>query len=258
MSTRSITFGLPRWLLVYRLGTPVLLIALALGLAAGGSVYLALRAAREQAATEVLPVLVAAADIAPGTLLGPASADRLLTVVREPASSVSEDAVTSLAAVQDRVVAAPLRRGERLLARHLAVPTASGGVTLAVPAGFVATVLPVNEQVSVGGAIGPGDRVDLIANVPIRQRDGSQQLVTQALLRDVGVLATGGQTAPPRAPYATLTLAVSPQDALVVQHLLSANVRMVLALRRPGDPVAETQPVTMETIAERFRLGSAP
>jgi hypothetical protein len=39
-----------------------------------------------------------------------------------------------------------------------------------------------------------------------------------------------------------------------VQHLLAQNVRLALALRRPGDEAEPTSPETTADIARRFNL----
>jgi Flp pilus assembly protein CpaB len=155
----------------------------------------------------------------------------------------------------------------------VAPSTAAGPRADLLPPGHVAVVLDVNEHISVGGAVAPTDRVDLIATVPVPSGAGATLPVTQAILRDVRVLATGFRTRPlpavtsqsgaaaadpaPPAPYPTLTLALTPQDAVVVQHLLAQNVRLALALRRPGDEPAPTSPETTANIARRFNLLAA-
>ncbi len=76
--------------------------------------------------------------------------------------------------------------------------------------------------------------------------------VPQAPTAGVPVAATAADTGP--APYPTLTLALLPQDAVIVQHLLAQNVRLALALRRPGDQSSKTVPETTVEIARRYNL----
>ncbi len=254
-----------RWLQVHRLSRLALALSLAFALLAGGSVYLALETIRAQAvATAPLaPVVVAAVDIPTGTFLAPGSVRSSFRIEQQPAALVPADAVVDVSVLESRSTTAPLRAGQRVLSSQLSQVSASSALTALIPPGQVAIVVPVNEQVSVGGAVGPTNRVDVIASVHVKQASGPPEMVTQALLRDVLVLAAGAQTSPlapggqaPRA-YSSLTLALAPQDALVIQHLLSSNVRIVLALRHPGDDLASTQPVTTDEIARRFRLGDA-
>lgn len=253
-----------------------LLIAAGLAVLTGALIYAGLAQARDQAVAplEVLPVVVPKVDVAAGTTLDPSNLGGLFEVVRVPTSKAPADAVTSLTELDGRVPASLLRAGEYLTSGELASPaasTTSGPRADLLPAGHVAVVLDVTEHISVGGAVVPTDRVDVIATIPVAS--GSTTIpVTQAILRDVRVLATGFRTRPaPQAtpssapgaatqadvapaPYSTLTLALAPQDAVIVQHLLAQNVRLALALRRPGEQSVKTAPETTAEIARRYNL----
>ena len=255
-----------------------LVIAVLLAVAAGTAIYVSLREAREQALTAptevVTPVVVATTDVAAGTVLEQANIATLFTVTRAPAAQVLPDAITTLAALEGHTTATSLHSGDRVVPSSLstlAPSTAAGPRSDLLPAGHVAVVLDVNEHISVGGAVAPTDRVDVIATVPVPGDAGTTVPVTQAILRNVRVLATGFRTRPaappttnqsatpaveptPPAPYPTLTLALKPQDAVIVQHLLAQNVRLALALRRPDDEPEDTSPETTAEIARRFNL----
>jgi pilus assembly protein CpaB len=253
-----------------------LLAAVVLAIAAGALIYVSLQHAREQALTlpveVVTPVLVARTDVAPGTVLEQANVSNLFELTRVAADQVAPEAITSLAALEGHTTAVPLHAGDRVLTSSLAAlapSTAAGPRSDLLPQGHVAIVLDVNDQISVGGAVAPTDRVDVIATVPVPSNAGPPVPVTQAILRNVRVLATGFRTRPaptpptqaaasaeptPPSPYPTLTLALKPQDAVVVQHLLAQNVRLALALRRPGDEEEPTSPETTAEIARRFNL----
>jgi Flp pilus assembly protein CpaB len=241
----------------------------------GGLIYAGLAQARDQVAAplEIIPIVVPKADIEAGTSLDASNLGGLFEIVRIPASKAPVDAVTSLAGLDGRVPAMALKAGEYLTSGELTTPAAtmSGPRSDLLPPGHVAIVLDVTEHISVGGAVAPTDRVDVIATIPVASGSGTVP-VTQAILRDVGVLATGFRTRPaPQAaaagtpvaataadsgpaPYSTLTLALLPQDAVIVQHLLAQNVRLALALRRPGDQSTRTVPETTVEIARRYNL----
>ena len=255
-----------------------LVVAVLLAVAAGAAIYVSLRQARQQALaapTEVVtPVVVATTDVAAGTLLERANIATLFTVTRVAPDQVPPEAITSLAALEEHTTATAMHAGDRVLPSSLsalAPSTAAGPRSDLLPAGHVAVVLDVNEHISVGGAVAPTDLVDVIATVPVPTEAGSTVPVTQAILRKVRVLATGFRTRPaaapatsqsttpaadptPPAPYPTLTLALTPQDAVIVQHLLAQNVRLALALRRPDDDTQDTSPETTAEIARRFNL----
>jgi Flp pilus assembly protein CpaB len=251
---------------VTRTNIIVLVLGVALAIAAGISVYLAVQLAGQTAAapTEVAMVVSAASDIPAGTTFGASNTATLVRTARVPASQLDQQAVTSPLSLLGRATLAPVRAGEILVEQHLSASTGAAAESLAarLEPGLVAVALPANDATTVAGAVRAMDRVDLIASVPMRHSDGAQRVVTHAIVRDARVLAVGGQAASgqggrPSTPT-TLTLALSPQDALVVEHLVQANVRVVLALRRPEDPPAlDTTPVSMEDIVRRLS-GNGP
>ena len=257
-------------------GRVPLVLGVLLAVVTGGLIYLSLRQAREEAPPpqEVVSVLVATTDLPAGATLDANAAKTLFSPSRVPASSAPDDTVGSLASVDGRSLSVALHAGDVLRSSQLvttAPSTVSGPRADLLPTGHVAIVLDVNEHISVGGAVMPRDRVDLIATIPVAQPGGGPAVpVTQALLRDVQVLATGFQTRPvplsssgqsseatTPAPYSTLTLALTPQDAVLVQHLLAQNVRLALALRRPGEALDATAPQTTAEIAQRYNLAAA-
>jgi pilus assembly protein CpaB len=244
-------------------------------------VFVGLQHARDQANApeEVTPVVVAASNIPQGTLLSSNNIPTLFKVTRVAASGAPQDALSSVTTLEGQMTAVTLTAGDTVLASSISTPadsTASGPRAALLPPGDVAIVLPVNDNISVGGAIVPTDRVDVIATIPVPSTNAQQptskntdNLVTQAVLRDVRVLATGFRTRPPAqdngqsdsastnpTPYSTLTLAVSPQDAVLVQHLLAENVRLALALRRPGEQTVPTTAITTSDLAHWLALSN--
>lgn len=161
---------------------------------------------------------------------------------------------------------------------------ATTGTTPAVPAGPVVVVA--------GGPAGPVGRGETDSSVDqdfyvVPSEPQRPRIVTQAIIQDVLVLHLGNfgapqspaaaQTAPPPAdgstptpegpPTATplppdiITLAVSPQDALVLNYInrlmekSPGSVQMTLALRSAGDTtVTETESVTLQYMFERFNI----
>lgn len=240
----------------------VLGLGVALAIAAGGSVYLAVQLAGQPAAApvEVATVVAAAADIPAGTTFDATNTANLVRVARVPADQVEQQVLTSPLALLGRTTVAAVHSGEILQERQLRpaanAPAATEGLAVRLEPGYVAMALPMNDAIGVAGAVRPMDRVDLIASVPTRNASGAQTVLTQAIVRDARVLAVGGQSNPGQAARpapSTLTLELTPQDALVVEHLVQAKVRVVLALRRPDDPPALiTQPVSMDDIVRRL------
>lgn len=261
--------GGPRWLPTSRISTLSLALGLLLAIGAALLAYLAVQTARgSQPApvTEVLPVVVAAQDITPGAIVDTVALKTLFRVERQPAAQVPDDALTSPVVLEGRTFAKPVRAGERITASALTPLGSAGSLLTVVPPGYLAITIPVNELVTVGGAVGPQDKVDVIVSMAVPQPSGPNntpgRMVTQVLMRDVQVLAAGVQTAPSASGQKqvspTLTLALTPQDAVVMEHLLSANVRFVFGVKRPGEPPTDTLPMTTEEIARRYGLVNAP
>ena len=250
-----------------------IVLGVVLAIVAAALVYAGQQHARDQANApeEVVPVVVAATNVPQGTVLNSGNISTLFKVSRQVAKDVPQDAVSSLSTLDGEVTTVALSAGDRVLASSASTPadsTVSGARAALLPPGQVAIILPVNDNISVGGAVVPTDHVDVIATIPVTATGdngkSTDTVVTQAILRDVRVLATGFRTRPPATngqqpaadtnptPYSTLTLALTPEDAVTVQHLLAQNVRLALALRRPGDQTVPTTPVTSTDIAKRM------
>jgi len=74
------------------------------------------------------------------------------------------------------------------------------------------------------------------------------------------VEAGGDETVPPPPPPTIITLAVDPQDALVLLWARKSEMYMELALRAPGAENARHQPepVTLEYMLARFNITVPP
>lgn len=161
---------------------------------------------------------------------------------------------------------------------------ARGLASCLIPEGKVALAFPLTDLSSVAGAIQASDFVDVLATITFEMelRSGAerrlgQALVTQTILQDAQVLHIGLWNVPvapqtqqqqqqqQEAPAANfITLAVSPQDALVLKYLRDdPTFRVDFALRRAtehGERVTES--VTLQYILTRFNVtipeGQAP
>lgn len=157
---------------------------------------------------------------------------------------------------------------EDLIGKHTLVPFSSGelllfnkvgdeGVTLAtaVPEGYRALSLAMDEVSGLAGLLQPGDRVDLYS---ILGEGGAQAGV---LLQQVQVLAVGTRSSREKsadgakAP-STVTLAVPESESALVL-LASARSVLHLALRAPGDERPLTQGRALPADLDR-RLALAP
>jgi len=120
-----------------------------------------------------------------------------------------------------------------------------------VPAKHVAVSLRVDDVAGVAGALRPGLHVDILATLPVGKGPrGGGGMITKRLLTNVTVLAVDNRTSPVQPAlspygkglqgYSTVTLALTPQEALIVMFVRSQG-QVVLALRNPDDIPAPSE-----------------
>lgn len=198
---------------------PVL--ALALGLAAGGSVYGYL-----VGVARVVPVVLAAADLPAGATIGWGD----IRVAHLPRAAVHPEAVSRPEEAVGQVLSLPVLAGEQVLGPRLAGHP-GGGPGRGLAPGQRAFYLPLDPE---GGypadLVRPGDRLDLV-HVP---DGGPGRLllagapVVQAFRERAGML--GGE-----ATLRGLLLAVTPAQAVRLAEALAGG-RVHLLLAGAGSP----------------------
>lgn len=133
----------------------------------------------------------------------------LVKKMRVPRKYVAQGAVSSLKGMGNKVLLAPLDRGEQLTDSILSLPTSG----LTTPRNMLAVAVPIDDVALINGRIKPGARVTIFVTLE-PGKEGKD--VTRIVLSRVLVLAaekagkaqSGGQTG-----KASLTLAVDPGDA---------------------------------------------
>jgi pilus assembly protein CpaB len=196
------------------------------------------------------PIVVAAADLARGGMLGADS----LTVVEVPAALVPPGAVTSPDAATGRVLATDLAEGEALTETRLA-GAGSGPIAALVPPGLRAFVLPTGPP---AGTVRPGDEIDVLATYganagrPYTEMVASGLEVLQVVEGDPSVSAGSGG-APPGPPVVVLA------DPLTVERLARAASLGLLSIAIAGDETSITDTFSEgETIAGQATNGPSP
>lgn len=209
----------------------VLVLALVTGIGAGFVVLDYLSKPMESVAAEATrtrPVVVAARDLAAGTILQPLD----VKVVEWPASLAPASYSSDESVVIGRGLIAHVTADEPLLESKLAERGQGGGLPVVIPDGMRAVSVKVDEVIGVAGFVLPGTRVDVLATFA----DGGdrQEAVTRVILQNVEALAAGQTTQPdaqgtPKT-VPVITLLVSPEEAEDLT-LAATQGQIQLALR---------------------------
>jgi pilus assembly protein CpaB len=221
-------------------GKTPLLIAVMLALLAGSVAYLGIDRAKRQARAgwQLVPVIVAAQDVAEGTVIG---ADMLS---QRP---IPEQFVTSSVVKPDSAsyllgqrVLVPLQAGDAILWSQFETSKASEKLSAVVQKkGRALTIDAGGARMSVGGWVRPNDHVDIIGS--FREPISGEQVST-TLMQNVVVLATGkitGTTNVNLLPdsersFGNITFLVLPEEAEILS--LAADLGgLTLTLRNPED-----------------------
>lgn len=195
------------------------LIAVLLAVLGGGAAYVAMRTPAAVGATEERrPFVVAVQPVAAGERI----TRRALRVDTMAAASLPRGAVATIEEVEGRYATLPILAGEPFLAAKLSDTAPGSGLAALVPPDRLAVSIAVNDVISTGGLLAPGDRVDVLGVI---SKDAGAS--AEVVLSDVTVLAVAGNLLGaeaekvrgktgadnPRSLNATVTLAVTSDEA---------------------------------------------
>ena len=245
------------------MGRTRLFLVLALALMAGGvfavgtSSYLRNLPAANAASADVTPVLIATTDLPVGAEVK--SED--VRTVDWPTSAVPAGVLTKADDVIGRGLVLPMVQSEPFLEMKLASREAGSGLPPAIPPGFRALSVKVNEVIGVAGYVLPGTHVDVVATVsPTRNL---HDMTSKVILSNVQVLAAGTRLeretdSSKPIPVTVVTLLVDPDQAERLA-LASTEGKIQLALRNPLDKDApQTRGVRPSALLGAVRVSSPP
>jgi pilus assembly protein CpaB len=266
-----------------RKGYVWLALGLILALVAGAVVFIAMRRAttvspvvQEEPKTEVV---VTTRDIPLGAVIRGDDVE-LQEVLTE---SVTKDTLLRPDEAMGKMTTVRLVSGEMLLANRLIEPTKElaeaaklgKGLAFTIEEGHVVMAFPVVDLMSNLGILEPGDRVDIFCSLEVVEEIAEEEetlagegvlagLVTFSSLQNLEITALvmppGTDTSSTeevgvRAEPEAILLALDPQDALVLKHLIDAGGIIDIVLRAPTDQqLFETQPVNIEYLIDRYRI----
>jgi pilus assembly protein CpaB len=213
-------------------GLVALALALVMAAACAAGLYIYLQDLEPQAVAaepDVTPVVVAAEDMTFGTRL----AEEHIKIVDFPTASLPREYYSDPDSVLDQSTRIFLLAGEAILPTKLS--SVGGGLSLRIPEEMRAISLSVNEITGVNGFILPGDRIDVL--VTVDNAKGSNVAVTNTILQNVEVLASGAKTETRRdhqITVQTITIIVDPEGAEALALGLHQG-QVQLSLRNPVD-----------------------
>ena len=205
--------------------------------------YLFLGSLGRPTATATMSVIVAASDIPANTPI----TNEMIKTAELPAASVVTGALTDRTKVVGKIASAEIFVGEQLLEAKLVSMGESGNKTLAyaIEPGMRAITIPVDETSGLAYMITPGNMVDIIGEFVSTETsdDGStssKKSYTTMVLENIAVLAVDnvfsedGKADSDAPAYTTLTLQVTPKQAMVLSAAqFEGQIRVIL--RSPVD-----------------------
>ncbi|MDF2630113.1 MAG: Flp pilus assembly protein CpaB [Symbiobacteriaceae bacterium] len=207
-----------------RLPLTLALVTFVLALLSGGYAYSRI--------IRTVPVLVAAQDIPAGSELR----ETMVEIIRVPAGAMPRQALYGLGQVAGQYAAVPLFASEMLTARHItSSPEANSGLVALAPEERVVSI-PVRPEAVLGGALRPGDVVDVAAAWPGEGKPGNVQVLVSSVrvvdLRNSSgqpIQADGGET-PGGAIPATALLAVTAEQGRALVGSVESKASLYLWL----------------------------
>jgi pilus assembly protein CpaB len=205
--------------------------------------------------------------------------------IRElPVESIPEGAATTLDQVVGKMSNIDVFANQPLLVQQMVTPdVVTQQVALSVPKGKIVTAVPTASKLIGNRLVRPGDHIDLLATFEVEMKGqqggqgGKEKPASVALLQNLEVHAIilpvanldegaeavkgsneGGVFRTADKEGQSILLAIDPQDALTIRHVLDVGGQLDLALRGPeDDSVTDIQPVTGDYLKNRYNIDGA-
>lgn len=220
------------------------------------------------------PVVVAVVDIPFRRSVSEAE----VTIRELPPESIPEGAATTLDQVVGKMSTVDLFANQPMLVQQMVTPdVVTQQVALSIPQGKIVTAVPTESKLIANRLIRPGDKIDVLATFEIevmRDQGGGPMPESVGLLQNLEVHAIilpvtavdegadavngskeGGVFRTTDKEGQSVLLAVDPQDALTIRHILDVGGALDLALRGPEDEtVTGIEPVDQFYLADRYNI----
>ncbi|MYE07282.1 MAG: Flp pilus assembly protein CpaB [Oligoflexia bacterium] len=180
--------------------------------------------------------------------------DSMVQLKEYPSSFVQPEAILTMEEAIGLVALAPLSKGEQVLRTKITRPGPTTGLSLQVSPTKRALTIPIDETRGVAKLLKPGDRVDVVVALDVR--DGARQKKEiKTLMQDVVILATGIKVVNelPRVfeevsggsfirniraatDFNSITVEADPRDIQDLVYVLATSPgSLFLSLRHPSD-----------------------
>ena len=150
-------------------GTIFLVAAVVAGIVATFAIhrYVSVKTRVPVAATR--QVIIAAADISPGTALS----GQAVKAVTWPQEVIPPNCASTMREIEGRVVKVPIPQGNPILFSMLAPEGTAAGLSGILDDGKRALTVKVDEVAGVAGFIHPGDHVDVLVDLSLKEAIGA-------------------------------------------------------------------------------------
>ncbi len=198
-------------------------------------------ARRAAAQVKQVQVVVTTTNIPQGTEVTAS----MLTTKPFPAEFVPDQAVSSVQDAVGRYSASNIVSGQIVTAPLLSTTKQAGQMSYSIPKGMVAYPLPATDLLTAGGAIQPGDHVNVLVTFNVKMvtrlssdsgTDQDEQPSTQQTLQNIQVLDVLGKsssdssTSTGSSGGTAVVLLVTPQQAVTLKLAKDSGGMMDLAL----------------------------
>ncbi len=227
------------------------LIALIAAVITGLLLYLFLNSLSHSSGGPQAEVLKAAVNIPTNTKV----TAEMVTLTKLPEAAVHSDALRDPKLAVGKAAQSDILAGEQILSAKLVAPGESSNNSLAyaIKPGMRAITVAVDERTGLAGMLKPQDHVDIISEF----ESAAAVFYTTPIVENITILAVDSVTSKTgkalgkdgsAAPYTTLTLQVTPQEAMKLS-MTEAKGHLRALLRSPLDSAPTNLPsITLDSI----------
>ena len=162
-----------------------------------------------------------------------------LMMVQFPKDSTPDGAFTSPDKLAGRVAVMNIAAREAITEARLAPEGSAGGLSAAIPEGYRAMTVKVDDVVGISGFIMPGANVDVVVVIDPEEKSLNQNPISKIVLQNIRVLANGQNIDKPENQreansVKAVTLQVTPEQAEKLA-LASTEGKLQLVMRNSTD-----------------------